>query len=105
MRPLLKSPSDDVQTICPICLEVVVDSTDEKEGQDAIYCNSWIHRQCAGLSQALYKLLEQSDDPFYYLHCHLITQQSQILKLKSTVKSLSKEIMSLKSNINQPQKL
>jgi len=71
-RPLPKSPSNDVQTICPICLEVIVDSTDKKEGQDAIYCisvcNSWIRRQCAGLSQALYKLLEQSDDPFYCPH-------------------------------------
>jgi len=41
------------------------------------------------------------------MHCRLITQQSQILELKSTVESLSKEIMSLKSAtacINQPQK-
>jgi len=50
---------------------------------------------------SLYKLLEQSDDPFYCPHCRLITQQ---LELKSTIESLSKDIMSLKSAINQPQK-
>ena len=39
-RPLPKLPNGDLQTICPICLEVIVNSTDEKEGQDAIYSES-----------------------------------------------------------------
>jgi len=102
-RPPQNSPSNDSPTVCPVCLDPIIDATEEKEGQEAIYCksicNSWIHRQCAGLSQALYKLYQDVDDPFYCPHCHLITQESQLQKLKSAVESLTKEVTLLKSTI------
>ena len=72
------SPGEDSPSVCPVCLNPIVDATVEKEDQEGIYCenicNSWIHRQCASLSQARYKFYEQGDDPFYCPHCQLTIQ-------------------------------
>ena len=50
----------------------MIDVTVDAEGQKAIYCesmcNTWLHRQCAGLSQTLYKLYQGGDDPFHCPH-------------------------------------
>ena len=64
-----KSSGKVSPSVCHVCLNHIVDATVENEGQEAIYyesiCNSLIHRQCAGLSQAQCKFYEQGDDPFY----------------------------------------
>jgi len=69
-------PDEDV-TICPICLDPILDVTENSVGQEAIFCestcNSWIHRQCAGLSQVLFNLFEESEEPFYCPHCRLVS--------------------------------
>ena len=88
-------------TICPVCLDPIVDATEDTEGHEAIYCestcNSWIHRQCAGLSKTLFKKLEESDEPFCCPHCRLVLQDKQLQELKSLVDALSKEVITLKS--------
>ena len=99
-RPLQNSPADSLTT-CPVCLDPIIDATEDTEGQDAIFCesacNSWIHRQCAGLSQALFKKYEEREDPFYCPHCRLIIQDSQLQELRSMVENLSMEVIVLKA--------
>ena len=57
-RPPLNSPGEE-STTCPICLDPIIDATEDTEGQEAIFCegecDAWLHRQCAGLSQRLSK--------------------------------------------------
>ena len=76
------------------------EASDTREGQQAIFCesicNSWLHRQCAGLSEALFNKYATIEDPFYCPHCQLISQDSQLQELKATVESLAKEVMALK---------
>ena len=99
------SPGDKTTT-CPICLDPIIDATEDTEGQEAIYCestcNGWIHRQCAGLSRILFKAYEDGDDPFYCPRCHLTLQEQQLLELKLTIDGLKKEVTDLKADISQP---
>ena len=41
--------------VCPIYVEVIVESTETTEGQDAIFCeslcNTWLHCKCVGISK------------------------------------------------------
>jgi len=94
------SPGEDV-TICPICLDPILDATEKSVGQKAIFCkstcNSWIHRQCVGLSQVLFNLFEESEEPFYCLQCCLVSEDKQLQQFKSMVEKLSKEVVSLKT--------
>ena len=50
--------------VCPICVELIVESTETTEGQDAIFCeslcNTWLHHKCAGISRTVLKALENS---------------------------------------------
>ena len=105
-RPQLSSPGEN-STICPVFLDPILDATENTEGQEAIFCqstcNSWIHRQCAGLSQVLFKIFEESDEPFYCPHCRLASQDKQLQELKSMVDVLSKEVVSLKSMASDQQ--
>ena len=95
------SPGDSDATICPICLDPIIDATKDAEGQEAIYCestcNAWIHRQCAGLSQTLYKVYQDGDDPFYCPHCRLAIQEQQLHELTSAIDSLKKRSHRLES--------
>jgi len=95
------SPGDETTT-CPICLDPIIDATEDTEGQEAIYCestcNGWIHKQCAGLSRILYKAYEDGDDPFYCPHCRLTLQEQQLLELKLTIDGLQKEVTNLKAD-------
>ena len=86
---------------CPICLEIIIESTKSKSGHDAIFCeghcNSWLHRRSAGLSKPLFAGLEKSTDPFYCPHCQLQNLTSEISTLKETIKSLNESITTLQS--------
>ena len=86
-------------------MDPIIDATVDAEGQEAIFCestcNAWLHRQCSGLSQSLYKIYQDGDDPFYCPHCRLTIQEHQLQELKSTIESLSKEVSELKSGIPQ----
>ena len=73
--------------ICPICLETIIESTKTKPGHDAIfceghYCNSWLHRKCAGLPKPLFTILVNSSDPYICPHCQLQNVTAEISKLK-----------------------
>jgi len=105
-RRLNQNSPREASSICPICLDPIIDATEETEGQEAIYCesicNAWIHRQCAGLSQALFKKYEEVDEPFYCPHCRLITQDAQLQDLKCVVENLSMELIVLKAAVTSP---
>ena len=78
--------------ICPICLDPIKDASDESTAEDAIVCegrcNTWFHRKCAGLSKAVYEAATVSSAPFYFPHCRLDTQKSEIASLKCTIQLL-----------------
>ena len=99
-RPPLNSPGEE-STTCPICLDPIIDATEDTEGQEAIFCegecDAWLHRQCAGLSQRLFKIYHDRDDPFHCPNCRLITQEHQMQELKSTIESLHKKVSELKA--------
>ena len=75
------------ECICPICLDPIVDaSKSKKKGQDSIFCegqySAWLHRQCAGLSNAIFDYWTKSDNPFQCPHCTLQEHALEIAKLK-----------------------
>ena len=92
--------------ICPICMEIIVESTKSKAGHDAIYCegycNSWLHRRCEGLSKPLFTCMEKSTDPFYCPHCQLKNYSTEIANLKSTIASLTQTVSMLQSSFKLP---
>ena len=64
--------------MCPICIDPIVDSSKGKKGQDAVFCdrtcNSWLHRQCAGLSRSsktAFASFPGPDVEFFCPHCRL----------------------------------
>ena len=87
---------------CPICLEAILDSTQRKPGQDAIYCDgqcqTWIHRRCAGLSKLAFTNLCESSckNPFYCPNCRLEQQSLEISSLKSAISKLISDLADLK---------
>ena len=51
--------------VCPMCSEVIVEASEDTEGQDAIFCDGaecqvWHHRWCAGVTKRRYKILDSS---------------------------------------------
>ena len=46
-RPPVNSPGEE-HIICPICLDPIIDATEDNEGQEAIFCESrcdaWLQR-------------------------------------------------------------
>jgi len=104
-RPPINSPYDN-SIICPICLDPIIDATEDTEGQEAIYCEStcdaWLRRQCAGLSRILYISYQDGDDPFYCPHCRLTKQNQQLQEFKTIIENFSKEVLELKGIIPQP---
>ena len=105
-RALQNSPGEN-STICLVCLDRIIDATDDTDGQEAIFCegtcNSWIHLQCAGLSQTLFKILQESEVPFYCPHCRLITQDKQLQEFKTMVENLLKEVVLLNAAVSENQ--
>jgi len=65
----------------------------------AYVANSWLHRQCADLSKALFSRYVRTKGSFYCPHCCLITQDSQLQELKTSVDHLTKELTSLKATM------
>jgi len=102
-RPSVNSPGEE-STTCTICLNPIIDATEDTEGQEAIFCegscDGWLHRQCAGLSQRLFEIYQKGDDPFHCPNCRLTMQHHYIQELKSTIESLHKEILHLKAQSN-----
>ena len=76
---------EDCSVTCPVCLDPIIEATDETNGQEAIFCenicNSWLHRQCAGL-------YARTKGPFYCPHCHLIKITPDLSVEERTTRSL-----------------
>ena len=93
---------------CPICALVILESTNDVEGHEALLCdgscNQWYHRWCAGVSKACYEALSGTEDPFFCPSCTATKQQKSILELQSSVRSLSDEVRELKALVATLQK-
>ena len=88
--------------VCPICLEPIVDASDQVEGHDAIFyegdgCRAWYHRWCAGITKQRYALLSGSDAPFYCPCCVMEQQNNAIIALQDTVKTLTTQLSELQA--------
>ena len=88
--------------VCPICLEPIVEASDQVEGHDAIFCEgdgcqAWYHRWCAGITKQRYALLSVSDAPFYCPCCVMEQQNNAIIALQETVKSLTTQLSELQA--------
>jgi len=88
--------------ICPICADIIIENTDEVVGHDAIFCegicNSWLHRQCAGLSKPLFQLFSNSEKQYQCPHCQLAAYESVVDNLKSIISSLEEQVKTLEIN-------
>ena len=88
---------------CSVCQEEIVEPNGKKVGQDAIYCDgacqAWLHRKCAGLPKDRFKLVSESNDPFYCPHCRLELQRDEISHLKVEVAELRSELTNLRNTL------
>ena len=55
------------------------------EGQ----CQSWLHRKCAGLTQAVFEEAKKSEKPFHCCNCRLDCQEKEISSLKGMLMKLT----------------
>ena len=89
------------QCICPVCSNLV---DDQSTGQESVFCEgvckAWFHRQCAGLSVAVFQAISSSDSPFLCYGCSCRRQADEILSLRESVEALSKEILDLRGQID-----
>ena len=93
---------------CPTCAQTIVEANDDREGQEALFCegncNTWYHRWCAGVSTLRYEALSSSEEPFLCPTCTSDKHQQSIFELQSSVKSLLEEVCKLKVIIATLQK-
>ena len=91
-----RGDSGNGSSVCCVCDCVIVEDTNEKDGEDAIFCegscNSWLHRKCAGLSSETFQHLSDSNKPFLCVYCLLPNQAVQIAELKSTLAKLTSKL-------------
>ena len=81
--------------VSPICADYIIDATDTHEGQETLFCDGtcqcWFHHWCPGVSQARYKLISASPEPFLCSTCTFDRQQAVIQDLQSNVQALTEE--------------
>lgn len=98
-RQKQRGNSNSESSVCCICNCVIEEGTDEKDGEDGIFCegscNSWLHRKCAGLSNSIFQHLSDSKTPFLCVYCLLTNQAAQIAELKSTLAQLTSKFSNL----------
>ena len=89
--------------VCPICELHVKDSTNQCEGEDALFCEgqcqAWVHRKCVGMSKTMYALLATTEDPYVCPNCGLCACRKEIESLKTTIASLSTELLSAQEEL------
>ena len=108
-----KSSSKTKVCNCSICEEDIKEPSNKVIGEDAVFCDgrckSWVHRRCAGLTIAHFKIVSESNDPFLCPHCRLQENATEIALLKDNLAALTSEIASIKTQLssakppNQPQ--
>ena len=82
---------------CVLCCKEIVEGKEEAlmcEGE--VCCNKWMHRNCAGVPTAHYKLLEESPDPFRCLLCTQLKHAAVVEELRSAIVSLTTEVSELR---------
>lgn len=57
--------------------------------------HAWVHRKCAGLSKAAFRIVCESDKPFLCPHCRLDQQELEIQSLRDQLVSLSAKLDAL----------
>ena len=91
---------------CPICCEVIVDATEDAEGQEALFCEGacqkWLHRWCADVHKDSYAILTSSEEPFVCPSCSLAEHCQLVKSLAETVECLKCEIQELKRSRVSP---
>ena len=99
----------DESCICPICEDMIVDSSEvedneglDSESLDIVYCQgsceTWLHRQCAGLSKAKYQYLLKSDKPYHCPHCKLEFYDTLVKSMEAKISALELKVLSLSSH-------
>ncbi len=95
-------PSTD-PPLCPVCCEVILDDNGQAIGHDCIHCDeacqTWIHRQCAGLSKAAFMSLSDIPDSFYCPRCVIRKQDSNITDLRSFIEKLVVDVWVFSSSL------
>ena len=93
-KDVTKKRKQGEECICPICTEIIIENTNEVDGHDAIFCegtcNSWLHRQCAGLSKSLFQSLAKPEKSYHCPHCRLASYESVVDNMKSIISSLER---------------
>ena len=86
---------------CIICDVIIIESTDDVIGEDAVYCEgdcqAWMHRKCVCMSKKLYDKLSNCDDPFYCSYCVASKQSQEISALRNLVDDLTKKLAGMKA--------
>ena len=94
-------PGKTDQAECAICLKVIMDRSDEQEGEDVVFCDGacqrWIHRTCVGLTDPAFDSISQTDDQFLCYQCFVISHTSEIKDLRNTIAALTKEMATLRA--------
>jgi len=94
--------------LCPICVEPVLDETEDSVAQDALFCEGscqcWHHRWCASVSKEQYVALLDSTEPFLYPSCTAANQQNAIASLRDCLNALTDEVRVLKATVAALQK-
>ena len=84
----------DVAT-CSVCSQNIVDGE-----EDALFCEGtckqWVHRYCAGVPLIQFQSLSASPSPFLCSFCRQSNYDDEIYVLRTAVKSLTKEVVELK---------
>ena len=87
---------------CPICEEVIKESTDDTPRDEPIFCEgqyeAWYHRRCAGISKSAYESASESENPFYCMSCLQLHYNNEISQLKEQIAALSSKILEGDSN-------
>ena len=88
---------------CPVCLDAIVDTTVDTEGQEALLCEGsckrWLHRWCAGVHKEDYASLSSSAEAFVCRSCSLTLLLKQMKSLSQTVESLKVTVGSLQGSV------
>jgi len=52
------------QADCLICDEPILEQSENCVGDDAVFCQGWLHRKCAGVTRPAFDKLGESDTQY-----------------------------------------